>query len=183
MNRKILCMTYREHLTAPAVNTEPCAGDCYAYDDVLKIQGEGWTADTLRHVLGQLIQMHAGLCGNDEFRLGIDLDEETGTYVGSFLHFGALETCCGSTIVQTVERLSEITRRYFASPAHQAALAVSPGKGRGACAYGEDRALAAWMLRASGAAPELFGGSFEGAVDALVNSTRGLLSQPTLFAV
>ena len=29
MNRKILCMTYREHLTAPAVNTEPCAGDCY----------------------------------------------------------------------------------------------------------------------------------------------------------
>ena len=47
--RKILCMTYAQHTAAPVINAEECQGDCYAYDDVLKIKGEGWTVDLLRN--------------------------------------------------------------------------------------------------------------------------------------
>lgn len=174
MNRKILCMTYRIDSSAPIVNAEECHGDCYAYDDVLKIQGEGWTVSVLQRVVGGLLKMHAKICGNSQYRLGIDLDEGRGLYVGSFLHFGALETCIGSTIEETVEGLGSITSRYFASDAYVRDASIDPGKGRSACAYGEDRALVQWMLAASGVDLALLGGSVESAV--------GMLLQPALLA-
>jgi hypothetical protein len=173
MNRKILCMSYLDHSAAPVVNGEKCQGDCYAYDDVLRIKGEGWTVDLLRKVMGQMITMHSGICGNQNYRLGIDLDEDRGLYVGSFLHFGALETCINNSIVGTVERLSEIASRYFASEQYRRDLARDPGKGRDACAYGEDRALWGWMIKASGMDLTTLGGSVESAI--------GLLSQPGLL--
>jgi len=173
MNRKILCMTYKDHSVSPSINSEECAGDCYAYDDVLKIKGEGWTVDLLRMVMGRLITMHAGICGNQNYRLGIDLDENRGLYVGSFYHFGALETCIDSNIVGVIENLSDIAGRYFASDTYKADIARDPGKGRDACAYGEDRALAGWMIGASGIDLGLLGGSVETAI--------GLLTQPELL--
>jgi hypothetical protein len=173
MNRKILCMTYKDHSVSPSINSEECAGDCYAYDDVLKIKGEGWTVSLLQRVMGRLIAMHAGICGNANYRLGIDLDEDRGLYVGTFLHFGALETTIGSTIGGTIENLSDIAGRYFDSEQYQRDLALDPGKGRDACAYGEDRALAGWMIGASGIDLGLLGGSVETAI--------GLLTQPELL--
>ena len=172
--RKLLCMTYAPHTTAPVINAEACAGDCYAYDDVLRIKAEGWTVDLLRKVMGRLITMHAGICGNQNYRLGIDLDENRGLYVGSFYHFGALETCIDSNIVGVIESLSAITGRYFASDTYKADIARDPGKGRDACAYGEDNALWGWMIKASGIDLAPLGGSVESAIN--------LLSQPGLLA-
>lgn len=174
MTRKILCMTYKAHDAAPTVNAEECQGDCYAYDDVLKVKGEGWTVAMLRAVMGKLVAMHAGICGNANYRLGIDLDEGRGLYVGTFLHFGALETTIGATLGATIEGLSEVTGRYFASEQYRIDLERDPGKGRDACAYGEDRALWGWMVRASGVDLTALGGSVESAVN--------LLSQPGLLA-
>ena len=179
MNRKVLCMTYREHTAgqptnAPVINAEACQGDCYAYDDVLKARDEIWTVDLLRTVMGKLITMHSGICGNANYRLGIDLDDSYGIYIGTFLHFGALETCCADTIDGVVAMLSDITGRYFASDAYKADMARDPGKGRAACAYGEDHALWGWMIRASGVDLASLGGSVESAIN--------LLSQPGLLA-
>lgn len=189
MNRKVLCMTYREHAgqltNAPVINAEVCQGDCYAYDDVLKARDEIWTVDLLRTVMGKLIVMHSGICGNANYRLGIDLDDSYGLYVGSFLHFGALETCIASSIEGVIETLSDITGRYFASDAYKADIARDSGKGRDACAYGEDRELWGWMIRASGVDLTQLGGTVESAITLLADNGQreaNLLSQPGLLA-
>lgn len=168
MNRKVLCINYRDYV---GVNNEPCSGDCYAYDDVLKIRKEErWTVEMLRTVMGRLLRAHAHICGNEHFRLGIDIDDQSGIYVGSFGHFGAQETVIGETLEQVVDRLTDGVEAYFASPQAALDIAAYPGKGRSACAYGEDAALWGWMIRASGVDLALLGGTVEAAV--------ALLSKP-----
>ena len=165
MNRKILCMTYRNHELS--VNEEECRGDCYAYDDVLKIRSEDWTVETLKVTISHLMQIHGRICGNAQYRLGVDLDEQSGTYIGTFLHFGALDTCCDATLTGVVEKLADAVNSYFASPDAKRDAAVDSGLGRGACAYGEDEALIRWMVSASGADLTKLGGSIESAVSIL----------------
>lgn len=147
MNRKILAMTYKDG--HESINEEACRGDCYAYDDVLRIRGD-WSPEQLRATLRHLIQMHAGICGNDRYRLGVDLDEENMIFVGTFTHYGALETVCDRTISGVVEKLAAVVGAYMVSPQRTADLATYPGLGRSACAYGEDDALIRWMTTAGG---------------------------------
>lgn len=147
-NRKILTMTYHAD-GRESINEEACSGDCYAYDDVLRVRSD-WTPEQVRTTFRHLLKMHSGICGNDRYRLGVDLDEESGTFVGSFLHYGALETVCADTIGGVVEKLATVVDAYMASPQRAADLASYPGLGRSACAYGEDDALVRWMAAAGG---------------------------------
>lgn len=147
-NRKILTMTYRPD-GRESINEEACSGDCYAYEAVMQVHGD-WTPEQLRATFRNLLRMHAGICGNDRYRLGVDLDEGSGTFVGTFLHYGALETVCSSTIGGVVENLASVVDSYMAGPQRTADLAAYPGLGRSACAYGEDDALVRWMAAAGG---------------------------------
>jgi hypothetical protein len=79
----------------------------------------------------------------------------------------------------------DIIGRYFASDAYKADIARDPGKGRDACAYGEDRELWGWMIRASGVDLTQLGGTVESAITLLADNGQreaNLLSQPGLLA-
>ncbi len=150
--RKILCMTYRPGNQNPEVNQEPCSGDCYAYDDVLDTRGGGWTSTEIRTAMDHLLTIHAEICGNANYRLGIDLDDAD-TYklfIGTFYRFGVLDMVTGASIQEVIEELAEVAASYFTSELYAAHKMFDPGLGHGACAHGDDDALKVWMAKVGG---------------------------------
>lgn len=148
--RKILCMTYRPGVVKPSINEEPCDGDCYEYDDVLDVRGEGWTSEQIRMTMTHLLGIHANICGNANYRLGVDLDENTNIFIGTFYRFGALDVVTGRSVQEVVEALAGATSTYFASETYSNDVARDAGLGRGACAHGDDTALKMWMAKVGG---------------------------------
>lgn len=148
--RKILTMGYAAHTGATKLNGEACDGDCYAYDDALRARDAGWSMAELTAACGALLTVHGAICGNPALRVGISLDESRGIWIGSFAHYGSVELVTASSLTECVGEIARVSRAYFASDQSRADLAASPGRGRGACAYGEDAALIGFMTRASG---------------------------------
>lgn len=148
--RKILCMSYRPGNPSPSVNEETCHGDCYAYDDVLRVRGETWTTESIRITMEHLLKIHHGICGNQNYRLGIDLDEERGVYIGTFYRFGSMDVVTGSTVSEVVECLADAGGTYFCSDEYRADVARDPGLGKSACAHGDEGALRSWMAKVGG---------------------------------
>ena len=148
--RKILCMSYRPGNPTPDVNQEKCQGDCYAYDDVLRIKGQGWTTEQIRVTMERLLSVHTKICGNANYRLGIDLDETSDLFIGTFYRFGTLDVVTGRTVLETIEELGTVTAQYFASDRFDADQAVDSGLGHQACQHGDEQALKSWMARVGG---------------------------------
>lgn len=144
--RKLFAMGYQRGRLS--VNEEACRGDCYAYSLVLDLRQTGWSTAELKCAGKALLGTHARICGNGNFRLGVDLDERLNLFFGSFYHYGAQETCVGASILQVIEELAEIAGRYFDSEQYKLDMQSDPGLGRSACAHGDDAALVDWMLKA-----------------------------------
>ena len=153
--QKILCMTYRPGTPTSEVNKEPCQGDCYAEDDVLCIR-ERWTVDEIRLAMTHLLDIHKEICGNANYRLGVDYAEDTKTFIGTFYHFGALEMVTGASVQEVIDGLADVTKSYFESPQYGNDMIKDPGLGHTACQHGDEAALKAWMAKQGGFDMEVF---------------------------
>lgn len=127
---------------------EPCNGDCYAYDDILPL--DGLTPQQLKSVMDKLVECHRPLCGNANLRYGLDLDEQRHVFIGSFWHYGKLELVSADTCLDAIQLLADTILRHFLSDAGKAELARDAGLGHSVCHYGEDQDLRRWMVRSSG---------------------------------
>ena len=82
---------------------EPCAGTCYAPDEVLKISS---LADADREfILASFETLHRQTCGDGRFGFGIDLDEKTGLFVGHVVAPGRTDLCSGEDLVSCAKNL------------------------------------------------------------------------------
>lgn len=97
-----------------------------------------------------MVVMHEPVCGNRNTRLGLDVDEESGTFVGSFLHYGRLELVAASNPVQAIIRLSNLVALHIQSEAWKLELASDPGLGHEVCEHGHDEDLKKFSLEHSG---------------------------------
>lgn len=150
--RKILCMTYRPNTE---INQEVCEGDCYEYDDVLRIK-EDWSKEEIRMTMEHLLRIHAGVCGNSNYRVGVDFDESSGVFIGTLYRFGVLDMVTGRSVQAVVESLAKVAIAYFDSEQYKKDIAKDPGRGRDACHYGDDAALKGWMAKVGGFGMDVF---------------------------
>jgi len=129
---------------------EPCSGQCYAASEVLSLQG--MSVGQIKEVMDAMVAMHEPACGNRNVCLGLDLDEESGVFVGSFMHYGRLELVAGPTPLKTLLRLETLVWRHIQSEEWQVELASVPGLGHEVCEHGHDEDLRIFSLEHSGLA-------------------------------
>ena len=96
---------------------EPCNGQCYAHDDVLKAADIGCSPDEYRKVLDGLVAIHERACGNADVWYALDHDDTTGVFVASFGHPEGLELFAGRDPRDVLGRLVDAVRTTCLPPA------------------------------------------------------------------
>lgn len=129
---------------------EPCNGDCYAWDDVLPLVDVEGDIKHLKELMDKFILAHNPLCGNINLRYGIDFDEQSRLFIGSFWHYGKLELFTNSNSLVLVEQLLDYAIAHYKTDIGKAELATDSGLGHRVCHYDEDKDLRRFIVKASG---------------------------------
>src|SRR5687768_15094160 len=95
---------------------EPCTGACYAGGDVVDLSFLAHNKAELRRILEKMIRAHDPICGNENLSYAIDLDERTGIFVASFIHYGKLDLFCNRDLLQLLHELFDFAIAHFNSP-------------------------------------------------------------------
>lgn len=131
---------------------EPCNGECYAPGDVLNLSGLSKDVPRRERLLADLKAIHDPICGNAAYRYGMDLDEESGTFVASFWHAGKLELFAGSGMVAVLEDFCQAVKFHFQTVEGIRELQDNPGLGAEVCRHSEGNKLDEFMREHGGIA-------------------------------
>lgn len=138
---------------------EPCAGECYAPSDVMRIHTLGLDARAAAAFLRRLLKMHAPACGNPDLEFRLDVDEFTRgqwlaakvdqRFVASFYCYGDLHLFGGDTPLEAMNKMIDYALAYYESPQF---IATRDGYGDRAevCHHGTDDKLVNFMIEHSG---------------------------------
>lgn len=129
---------------------EPCSGQCYDHRDVLRISGLGGQVEEMAALLAKIVKIHEPACGNLHLAYGLDLDEETNTFVASFQHYGAIELFVAPNAFKALNDLADVALAYYATDAYAEAVKAQPGVGHDVCEHGNDQDLRHFALQYSG---------------------------------
>lgn len=129
---------------------EPCNGQCYAPDDVLRVNEFGLDATQAAMLLDRVIQIHEPACGNERLAYGLDHDESTGVFVASFQHYGTLDLYVDTSALGALNKLIDGALDWYASDEGKRLLAEQPGLGHDVCEHGKDHDLRHFALTYSG---------------------------------
>lgn len=146
---------------------EPCSGTCYAWDppsggddddssddtssdgDILPLRALRNNVPRLKSVMTNLVAMHQELCGNKNLRYGIDFDEDTGIYIGSFWHYGKLELFSAKDHIDAIEKMSGFVLNFYQTDVYKEESKVDKGLGHNVCEHGEDDNLRRFIIKSS----------------------------------
>lgn len=129
---------------------ESCNGQCYSYDDVMKIHNLGLDVQGSAAFLDRLLAIHRPSCGNAEIAFSLDLDEQTEVFVASMQRYGALDLYAGRTALDAMNQLIDGALAWYASDEGKAKMAAQPGAGHDVCRHGDDKALVEFAITHSG---------------------------------
>ena len=129
---------------------EPCTGRCYAPSDVVRMDSFGADVEKMAMLLDKLMKIHEPACGNEHLGYGLDLCEETGLYIATFQHYGALEIFTSDKIFDALVKLADAAISFYESDAGQNLLQTRPGLGHDVCEHGKEYDLRHFALRYSG---------------------------------
>lgn len=141
---------------------EPCAGQCYAYSDVMRIHTLGLDVQGAVVFLQRLLAIHEPSCGNSEIQYRLDADEFTRStgasrstpdtrFVASFYHYGALDLFAGDSPREAIDAMIDAALAYYASEQFEVDRAKhGGGLGHDVCEHGQDRKLVDFALAFSG---------------------------------
>lgn len=128
---------------------EPCNGDCYAHgQEFFKLMKSLLDDEAkFKTLTEKLVKIHEPLCGNVNLRYAMDLDENTGVYIGTFTHYGRLELFSNKDPIKLMDEMADNILKHFKSDRWQEELEMEKGLGHSVCHYGEDEDLRKFIRR------------------------------------
>jgi hypothetical protein len=128
---------------------EPCAGRCYAPDEVLALHELGTDVSALADLLADLVKIHAPACGQEQIGFALDHSADAGVFIAVFSHFGAVTTYAHASPVECLRQMVTGVQAWYATEEAAALLAEHPGD-KDACEHGHDEDLVSFALEHSG---------------------------------
>lgn len=139
---------------------EACNGQCYEYDDVMKINTLGLDVKGAVEFLKRLVAIHEPSCGNPNIEYRLDVDEFTRTkspyddndysdtrFVASFYHYGSLDLFSGDTPLEALNILIDAALTYYQSDDYRSR---DKGLGHEVCRHGTNKKLIEFAISFSG---------------------------------
>lgn len=116
--------------------------------------GFGAQVSQMVGLLRKVVAIHEPACGNEKLAYGLDLCEDSGLFIGSFLHFGTVDLVTGSTAFETLNRLCDAVLAYFETEDFALNIRTYPGEGHDVCEHGKLPDLVTFALNHSGLSEE-----------------------------
>lgn len=129
---------------------EPCNGLCYAPSDVVNVSLLAEDVPRYERLKTKMLAIHEPACGDVNIRYALDMDEESGLFIATFVHYGKVEMMVGKHLVETLEDFCDYVASFWASPAGVSELQAGKGLGHAVCEHGHDEDLSSFMDKHSG---------------------------------
>jgi hypothetical protein len=134
---------------------EPCAGQCYAYSDVMRIHTLGLDVQGAVRFLQRLVAIHGPSCGNENLQFRLDVEEriplfKVPVFIASFYHYGALDLFYGPTPLEALDKMIDAALAYYSSEQYEEDVVEHGGGDHDACEHGDDKKLVEFAITFSG---------------------------------